>query len=103
MEPDGQLVLGFVCDGSPAAISSLELRRQGEDAFHAARECFIRGSELDAERATWNEAADCYRRAIELDSTFADAHCNLGSLLFNGPPHDGAPPLPGGTSSCAAT
>jgi DNA-binding transcriptional MerR regulator len=83
MEPDGQLVLDFVCDGSPAAVASLASRRTGEDVFHAAREWFVRGSELDGERTTWNEAADCYRRAIELDPTFADAHCNLGSLLFN--------------------
>jgi tetratricopeptide (TPR) repeat protein len=83
MEPDGQLVLDFVCGGAAGAVATLESRRSGEDAFHAAREWFVRGSELDAERATWNEAADCYRRAIELDPTFADAHCNLGSLLFN--------------------
>jgi tetratricopeptide (TPR) repeat protein len=83
MEPDGQLVLDFVCGGAAGAIATLESRRSGEDTFHAAREWFVRGSELDGERATWNEAADCYRRAIELDPTFADAHCNLGSLLFN--------------------
>jgi DNA-binding transcriptional MerR regulator len=83
MEPDGQLVLGFVCGPAAGDVESLASRRSGEDACHAAREWFVRGSELDVERATWNEAADCYRRAIELDPTFADAHCNLGSLLFN--------------------
>jgi tetratricopeptide (TPR) repeat protein len=83
MEPDGQLVLDFVCGESPGAVQMLDARRGQESSFHAAREWFVRGSELDVERATWNEAADCYRRAIELDPTFADAHCNLGSLLFN--------------------
>jgi tetratricopeptide (TPR) repeat protein len=83
MEPDGQLVLGFVCGGGAGAIETLASRRSGEDRFRAAREWFVRGSELDVERATWNEADECYRRAIELDPTFADAHCNLGSLLFN--------------------
>ena len=83
METDGQLVLDFVCGADAAPVQALAPRRQGEEAFHAAREWFVRGSELDGERETWNEAADCYRRAIELDPTFADAHCNLGSLLFN--------------------
>ncbi len=83
MEPDGQLVLDFVCGGESGAVEILESRRSLEDLYTAAREWFLRGSELDGERATWNEAADCYRRAIELDPNFADAHCNLGSLLFN--------------------
>jgi DNA-binding transcriptional MerR regulator len=83
METDGQLVLDFICGAPAAPVETLAARRSGEDAFHAAREWFVRGSELDVERETWNEAAECYRRAIELDPTFADAHCNLGSLLFN--------------------
>jgi DNA-binding transcriptional MerR regulator len=83
MEPDGQLVLAFVCGAASGAVETLASRRTGEDAFRAAREWFVRGSELDIERVTWNEAAECYRRAIDLDPTFADAHCNLGSLLFN--------------------
>jgi DNA-binding transcriptional MerR regulator len=83
MEPDGQLVLGFVCGEASGAVATLAARRNAEDAFHAAREWFVRGSELDVERATWNEAAECYRKAIELDPGFADAHCNLGTLLFN--------------------
>jgi DNA-binding transcriptional MerR regulator len=82
MEPDGQLVLSFVSGAGAGAVAPLAARR-GENDFHAAREWFVRGSELDVERATWNEAAECYRRAIALDPTFADAHCNLGSLLFN--------------------
>jgi tetratricopeptide (TPR) repeat protein len=84
MELDGQLVLGFVCGSAPGgAVETLASRRSRESAFHEAREWFVRGSELDVERTTWNEAAECYRRAIELDPTFADAWCNLGSLLFN--------------------
>jgi DNA-binding transcriptional MerR regulator len=85
METDGQLVLDFVCGAGVAAapVQALAPRRSGEESFHAARDWFVRGSELDGERETWNEAAECYRRAIALDPTFADAHCNLGSLLFN--------------------
>jgi len=83
MEPDGQLVLAFVFGTAAGAVETLASHRSDEEVFHAAREWFVRGSELDLERATWNEAAQCYRRAIDLDPTFADAHCNLGSLLFN--------------------
>jgi tetratricopeptide (TPR) repeat protein len=83
MEPDGQLVLAFVFGTAAGAVETLASHRSYEEVFHAAREWFVRGSELDLERATWNEAAECYRRAIDLDPTFADAHCNLGSLLFN--------------------
>jgi len=83
MEPDGQLVLAFVCGAAESAVEPLAARRSGEHAFQAAREWFVRGSELDVERETWDEAAECYRRAIALDPSFADAHCNLGSLLFN--------------------
>jgi tetratricopeptide (TPR) repeat protein len=83
MEPDGQLVLGFVCGAGAGAVATFAPRRSGEEGFHAAREWFVRASELDAERETWDEAVECYRRAIELDPTFADAHCNLGSLWFN--------------------
>jgi tetratricopeptide (TPR) repeat protein len=61
--------------------SSLATRRSTEERFHAAREWFVRGSELDVERATWNEAAECYRRAIELDPSYATAHQWYASYL----------------------
>lgn len=83
MEPDGQLVLDFVCDAPGARVAPLAEGLGVDAARRAARECFERGCALDVERATWDEAALAYRRAIELDPTFADAHCNLGSVLFN--------------------
>src|SRR4029453_3129401 len=52
MKPDGKPLLAFVCGPAPAAVASLEARRSGEDAFQAAREWFVRGSELEVGRAT---------------------------------------------------
>lgn len=83
MEPDGQLVLDFVREEEPAGQLAPIVRLGGDAAHDAAREWFERGCALDVEKATWDEAADCYRRAIELDPSFADAHCNLGSVFFN--------------------
>jgi lipopolysaccharide biosynthesis regulator YciM len=83
MELDGQLVLGFVREEGSGSVAAFQSPRSEEERLRASRAWFERGSELDVERTTWDEAADCYRRAIELDPSFADAHCNLGSLLFN--------------------
>lgn len=83
MEPDGQLVLGFVPERGEGAVAPLAEHPGIEDAVMAARAWFERGCELDVERSTWDEADACYRRAISLDPGYADAWCNLGSLLFN--------------------
>jgi Tfp pilus assembly protein PilF len=83
MEPDGQLVLEFVPEAGAGAVAPFAEHPGVENAVLAARAWFERGCELDAERETWDEADACYRRAIALDPSYADAHCNLGSLLFN--------------------
>lgn len=83
MEPDGQLVLDFVCDGAPAGVETLLDRRDDEARVRAAREWFERGCELDTRPEGYESAVDAYRRAIDLDPGYADAHCNLGSVFFN--------------------
>jgi Tfp pilus assembly protein PilF len=76
-------VLGFVCDAPAGRVEPLAERGDAGADRDAARAWFERGCALDTEKATWEEAAEAYRRALALDPDYADAHCNLGSLLFN--------------------
>jgi Tfp pilus assembly protein PilF len=80
MEPDGQLVLEW----SPGAgVESLAANRSGERARQIALYWFERGCGLDADSETWEQAGEAYRRSVQADPSFADAHCNLGSVYFN--------------------
>ena len=44
---------------------------------------FERGCGFDSDSATYHEAIRAYEQCIELDPSFADAHCNLGAVLYN--------------------
>jgi len=90
VEPDGQLVLDLGSGSeSLAAVAPLGagarpndvLRR--ERARREAADWFERGCKLDSERATYGEAIEAYERALGVDPDFADAHCNLGTVLYN--------------------
>lgn len=86
MEPDGQLVLELEAAAPAAGVAHLE--QSGEAAPRSevervAAEWFERGCELDDDSATYAQAAEAYRNAIEVDPEYADAYCNLGSVYFN--------------------
>jgi len=86
MEPDGQLVLELEGAEPNGDVARLEQRGDAPgspEAKRAAAEWFDRGCELDGDQATYGEAAEAYRKALEADPRFADAHCNLGSVYFN--------------------
>ena len=82
-EPSGQMVIDFAL-----AAGAARRRRGAAPARSApggadpesALEWFERGCRLDAAPATLDEAAAAYRRAIDADPDFADAHCNLGAI-----------------------
>jgi tetratricopeptide (TPR) repeat protein len=80
LEPDGQLVLDF---RPPADESVASLRGLEETDAEAALAFFERGCAADSEPRTFSEAIASYRKALELDPEFADAHCNLGTVLYN--------------------
>ena len=82
LDPDGQLLLDFAASdaaGRPVA----ELPAVPPTGPASALEWFERGCQLDVESATLPEAIEAYRRAIELEPTLADAHCNLGTAHYN--------------------
>ena len=93
VEPDGQLVLDLGADSeSRAAVAPVASLAAGarpnevlrrEQARQEAADWFERGCRLDSERATYGGAIEAYKRAIEADPDFADAHCNLGTVLYN--------------------
>jgi len=82
VEPDGQLVLEFapLPTRTPVALAKAEKDASLRDA---AIEWFEQGCKLDSNRSTYAEAIEAYKRALDCDPDFADAHCNLGSVYFN--------------------
>lgn len=85
LEPSGQMVLDFVAgpEGEAPPVADLTLHRETETAPPSAIDWFERGCSFDADAKTYGEAEEAYRHAIEIDPTFADAHCNLGAVLYN--------------------
>lgn len=85
LEPDGQLMLDFraPAPAEPEVAPIERARADGDDPRERALEAFERGCELDSDAATYEEATRAYQAAIEADPGFADAHCNLGAVLYN--------------------
>ncbi|MCP4036958.1 MAG: tetratricopeptide repeat protein, partial [bacterium] len=85
-EPEGQMVLDFsgagAACGDPASIED----HSAKDSVAMHEELltqFERGCGLDSDPASYKEAMRAYERCLELDPSFADAHCNLGAVLYN--------------------
>jgi len=86
IEPDGQLMLGFVEDepqGELAGVASIGPGSDESAPLESAGSWFERGCQLDSQPGRYAEALEAYRKAVELDPDFADAHCNLGALFYN--------------------
>lgn len=87
---DGQLLLELAGDAEGARrVAPLEARspearrRRRVEARCEAEAWFERGGKLDTSRDTYAEAIEAYERAVEADPEFADAWCNLGTVLYN--------------------
>jgi tetratricopeptide (TPR) repeat protein len=97
LEPSGQFVLDFAAladaggaqgaDGPSAdplpPVSELRARPAESEEQESALTWFERGSALDGDPSSYEDAIAAYRRAIEIEPDFADAHCNLGTLYYN--------------------
>lgn len=87
LEPEGQLLLDFAnlgADAEPVAqLGGAGSDTEPEVALADASACFDHGCRLDADPVTYKEAVAAYERAIGFDPDFADAHCNLGAVLYN--------------------
>ncbi len=82
VEPNGQFVLDFSRDPSSAPVT-LRSEAEAAESQQSAIDWFEQGCKLDSNRATYADAIEAYQTALECDPTFADAHCNLGSVYYN--------------------
>lgn len=74
----GQAVFDFASPPSGATVVDLAARRRDGGDTRGAEEWYRLGQALESVDA--EQAADAYRRALELDATHADAAINLGCL-----------------------
>ncbi|HTY19451.1 MAG TPA: tetratricopeptide repeat protein [Myxococcota bacterium] len=82
-EPSGQMVIDFaLAPERPDDVALLAPRRDGAASPdpETALEWFEQGCRLDTRPDRFDAAIEAYRRAIEADPDFADAHCNLGTI-----------------------
>ncbi|MFP8880310.1 MAG: tetratricopeptide repeat protein [Myxococcota bacterium] len=82
VEPNGQFVLDFSGDRLRTPVT-LRSEAEAAESQQSAMDWFEQGCKLDSNRATYAEAIEAYQTALECDPTFADAHCNLGSVYYN--------------------
>lgn len=82
---DGQLIFELARRVAPNCVEPLgtaspetEQQRRSE-----AERWFERGGRLDTCRSTYAEAVDAYERAVAVDPDYADAWCNLGTVLYS--------------------
>ena len=79
----GQLSLNFAVRSiSDAVVEVLRPDRQDPERKRRAFEAYLEGCRMDEDEETYARAEECYRRAIELDPTLANALTNHGNLRF---------------------
>ena len=89
VEATGQIVLDFdrpeMQTAAPIAGTADEKGSRDPDAALEWFECAL---EVDSDPRTRPQAIEFYRRSIEADPSFADAHCNLGAVYANQGRHE---------------
>lgn len=78
----GQMVLDFEVGRLRDDVVRVLRPKVGRERARAAYDLYVRGSSLDEDPRTMNEAEDLYRQALELDPWLAIAYTNLGNIRF---------------------
>jgi tetratricopeptide (TPR) repeat protein len=81
-------LIAYLLAGEPASYSSGQTAAPGSAAGQSARESAYRASNIGVallEQFKYNEAADSFRRALQLDPNLAVARINLAIALYNIP------------------
>jgi tetratricopeptide (TPR) repeat protein len=78
----GQMLLEFDVKTLRDDVVRVLRPTAGHARTRAAYELYVRGSQLDEDPATLDEAEQLYQRALELDPWLAIAYTNLGNIRF---------------------
>lgn len=78
---DGQFVMDFSEAGESVVLN--ERNVHPILAPQSTTEFFARGVELEDDPGSQEEAIAAYHRVLEIDSNFAPAHINLGTIYYN--------------------
>ena len=78
----GQMLLDFDVKALRADVVRVLRPVVGRERARTAYDLYVRGSQLDEDPQTLDEAEQLYRRALELDPWLAIAYTNLGNIRF---------------------
>ena len=78
----GQMLLDFEVKSLRDDVVRVLRPTAGRERARTAYELYVRGSQLDEDPATLDEAEQLYQRALELDPWLAIAYTNLGNIRF---------------------
>lgn len=78
----GQMLLDFDVKALRDDVVRVLRPVVGRERARTAYDLYVRGSQLDEDPATLDEAEKLYLRALELDPWLAIAHTNLGNIRF---------------------
>ena len=78
----GQMVLDFQVNALRDDVVRMLRPETAKTRARTAYDLYTRASSLDEDPASFDEAEELYRRALELDPELAIAHTNLGNIRF---------------------